>query len=258
MKDMIYQLWDGDMPQGERAGLAEMQAYADRICVEHLFAENAHYFPGLPAAYGRFRVIYDPMFEQLDKVMYADTDVWPVEGLCTNIFAEFTSDLGICTEPLQPEFRAAANTGICQRADEIWAKRMRVVYGIEVQRDVQGRVKIYNSGLQVWSAEGRRKARERFPDFADYREALRDLQLHSLYLSDQHYLHAMMFYAKLSIAELDNDWNRFVHFLRPGDAVSDQRTPTTKMVHIQLRSAGNWDRDKLWRIVNRPQEEWQL
>jgi len=60
-------------------------------------------------------------------------------------------------------------------------------------------------------------------------------------------------------SELNEDWNRYVHYLpetsdpRP---VNDTRTETTKFVHIQLRGADDWSEEKLWRVTNRPQAEW--
>ncbi len=251
----IYQMWDGNMPTGEVAGSIEMARYADRIGARYRFDLNAHYFQGLKPSYGRFRVLHDPQFAEFDDVLYADTDVWPVNDLREDIFAGFSGDIGICTEPLQPVFRQEATKGICAEADEAWAKRVHKVYGVEMPRDEQGRLLVFNGGLQLWSRAGRTIAQIRFVDMKQYIYDMRGL--HPFYLLDQNYLHAMMVFAELKVVRLDNDWNRYVHY-QPYPHVSDQRTPTTKMVHVQLRGAGNYDADKLRRIVNRPQEEWNL
>ena len=66
---------------------------------------------------------------------------------------------------------------------------------------------------------------------------------------------------KLNWSELDQDWNRYVHYLpntKDPRPVNDTRTPTTKFVHIQLRCADDWDAEKLWRITNLQEEDWKL
>jgi hypothetical protein len=254
---LIYQHWDGPMPAGEVAGRNAMRDYANRIGSGYRFDQDAGYFKGLPVAYGRFRPLHDHDFDQYDDVLYADTDVWPVDGLAESPFG-IAADIGICTEPLQPVLRQAAKGSICTANDERWAKIVRQAWGVEMPRS-GGLLSVYNAGVQVWSRSGRLKARREFVPFAEYRKAMRDLP--PFYASDQHYLHAMMFVAGLDVVELDNDWNRFVHYLTDGReiiGVSDQRTPATKMVHVQLRGAGEYDGEKLWRIVNLPMDQWAL
>jgi hypothetical protein len=255
MKELVYQMWDGYMPPGEMAGVVEMGLYATRIGAMHRFEQDAKFFPGLGPCYGRFRPLHDRTFDAYGKILYADCDVWPVEGLEDNPFDKFAGEIGMCTEPLQPYFRRQATHGICTAADEAWAKRVKKMWGVDMPRTEDGLLKVYNSGVQLWSKEGRKKAFERFIPFQLYINAMKDLKLHSLYLSDQHYIHAMVFFAEMDFVELDNDWNRYVHF-HPYPEVCDQRTPTTKFVHVQLRGAGAWDRDKLRRIVNQPREQW--
>jgi len=252
----IYQHWDGPMPRGEIAGRDEMRGYAERIGAEYIFDRDRIFFPEAKASYGRFRILHDPEFQCYDDVLYADTDVWPVEGLAESPFP-LQADIGICTEPLQPTIRKASIGPICTANDERWAQIVRRTWGIEMPRQ-DGSLKVYNAGMQVWSRDGRRKAQQ-FVRFSDYIKVVRGLP--AFYASDQHYLHAMMFLVGLKVKELDNDWNRYVHYLTRGReivGVSDQRTPTTKFVHVQLRGAGEYDRETLWRIVNSPQGEWRL
>lgn len=253
----IYQHWDGPLPVGEAAGRDAMREYAKRIGAFYRFDKDAHYFGDLKASYGRFRILHDPAFEEFDKVLYADTDVWPVDGLTESPFTNFEGDIGICTEPLQPVFRLSAKGQICTANDERWAKIVRRAWGMDMPRE-NGLLKVFNAGVQLWSRRGRERAR-RFVQFRDYIKAVKGLP--KFYASDQHYIHAMMFIAGLEVVELDNDWNRYVHYLTNGHeivGVSDQRIESTKLVHVQLRGAGDYEHDKLWRIVNLPQPEWAL
>lgn len=256
--NLIYQLWDGPMPQGEVAGAAAMREYAARIGASYRFDKDARYFLGLKPTWGRFRPLHDLAFEEFDNVLYADTDVWPVGGLTESPFAGFDADIGICTEPLQPKMRQVSDTSICTRNDERWAEMVRKAWGVEMPR-VDGLLKVYNAGVLLWSRQGREKARREFVGFADYIRLMKALP--PFYQSDQHYVHAMMFVCGLRVWELDNGWNSYVHYTtrnRQIIGVSDQRTAGTKFVHVQLRGAGDWDAEKLHRVVNLPQVEWGI
>lgn len=258
MRHCIYQHWDGPMPQGEVAGSAAMSQYAARIGTEYRFDRDAGYFPGVKPAYGRFRILHDPSFEAFDHVMYADTDVWPVDGLAESPFDGFDADLGICTEPLQPLLRRTSGTSICTANDERWAEIVRRCWGAEMPR-IDGLLTVYNSGMQVWSRPGRDRARREFVPFPEYIRAMKGLP--PFYAMDQNYLHAMAFVCGLKVQHLSNDWNRFLHYLTKGReifGVSDQRTTDTKFVHVQLRGAGEYDQETLRRVVNRPEQEWNL
>lgn len=246
------------MPQGEVAGRDAMREYAGRIDAAYRFDKDSRYFDGLPVAYGRFRPVHDQDFQQYDAVLYADTDVWPVDGIKESPFEGFAADIGICTEPLQPVMRKESSGPICTANDERWAKAVRLTWGAEMPRH-EGLLKVFNAGVQMWSRRGREKALREFIPFREYVRAMRGLP--AFYASDQHYIHAMMFVAGLDVVELNNDWNRFVHYLTSGRnivGVSDQRTASCKFVHVQLRGAGDYDRETLWGIVNRPQDQWRL
>lgn len=257
--NLIYQLWDGIMPRGEVAGAAAMRKYAERIGVSYRFDKDARYFQGLKPTWGRFRPLYDQAFDEFNDVLYADTDVWPVDGLTASPFDErLDSDIGICTEPLQPKMRQVSDTSICTRNDELWADLVRKAWGVEMPRE-DGLLKVYNAGVMIWSREGRAKARREFVEFADYIRMMKWLP--PFYQSDQHYVHAMMFVCGLRVRELDTGWNSYVHYTtrnRQIIGVSDQRTPATKLVHVQLRGAGDYEGEKLWRVVNLPQDQWRL
>lgn len=253
----VYQTWDGPMPQGEVAGSAAMKEYAGRIGAEYRFDRDRNYFPGIRASYGRFRVLFDQAFEDFETILYADTDVWPIDGLTESPFDGFDADIGICTEPLQPELRKTSGTAICAENDERWAEIVRRAWGVELPRESDGSLRVYNSGVLLLSREGRCKARKGFVSFADYARLTKALP--PFYRADQNYLHAMMFVCGLKVQELDNDWNRYVHYLVRNletVGVCDQRTASTKFVHVQLRGAGDWSAERLHAVVNSPQSEW--
>ena len=108
-KNLIYQYWDGNILPGVKAGSENMKKYAERIGADYLFELNPRFVTnlgGFSPHYGSFKPIYDESFHVYDNVLYADTDVFAVDGLEENIFDNFNVDMGICTEPFQPKQRS--------------------------------------------------------------------------------------------------------------------------------------------------------
>jgi len=264
MKNLIYQYWDGDLRPGCHAGIENMQAYADRIGSEYLFEHNPKFVTNLGSYsphYGAFKPIYDESFHKYDNVLFADTDVFAVDGLTENIFEGFSSDIGICTEPDQPKLRINTAGRITSKSDERWASVIEAKWKTKVPRTTDGLVKVYNSGVVLYSNAGLLKAKERFVPFDEYVNAVRAAGLIAFYTCDQPYLHAMLDVANMNWAELDNGWNCYIHYVRQGDeprCVNDTRTKNTKFVHVQLAGADHLDAETHWRIVNLPQDEWNI
>jgi len=262
--NLIYQYWDGDLLQGCQAGVDNMRAYAERIGAEYLFEHNPRFVTnlgGYSPHYGSFKPIYDESFHKYDNVLFADTDVFAVDGLTESIFEGFDSDIGICTEPFQPKQRAKVPGPISRANDEKWAGFVLSRWGTAVPRTEDGLVKVYNSGVVLYSNAGLLKAADRFIAFDEYVSAIRASGLPGFYTSDQSYLHLML--DRTDWVEMDNDWNRFIHAYhtdasKTATAINDSRTETTKFVHIQLRSADHWDAATQDRITNLPQSEWGI
>ena len=61
---------------------------------------------------------------------------------------------------------------------------------------------------------------------------------------------------------MDRGWNDYVHYVRGPLGITtpihDPRDADTKFVHIQLSGADMFDADKLDRITNLPQGQWEL
>jgi len=275
MKNLIYQYWDGDIPEQCRASVANMSAYAKRIGAEYLFEDNPRFVTDLGNPmnyfYGALKPIYDDRFLEYDNVLYVDTDVFTVSGLTESIFDGFDGQVGICTEPFQPEYRKSSdksidNAWICGRMDELWASLVKERWGCDIPRTPEGLPMVYNAGVVLWSNSGLRHARKSFVPFREYIDLIENSELmqnqavSSFYAHDQNYLHAMLCVSGIDYVELSNDWNAIVHFYTAGDnkdAVDDPRTQDTKFVHIMLACADGFDMMMQWRIVNMPRSVWQ-
>lgn len=262
MRNLIYQYWDGEMRQGCQAGIDNMSAYAELVGAEYLFEHNpqfATYLGPRGYFYGSFKPIYDESFHKYDNVLFADTDVFAVDGLTENIFEGFDHDIGICTEPNQPELRLKTAGRITSAGDEKWASLVKLKWGVDVPRTESGLVKVYNAGVVLYSNAGLLNAKERFMPFDEYIKAVKDACLPYFYTDDQNYLHAQL--DRLDWVELHNGWNSYVHYSQNAGGpkfVNDTRTQDTKFVHVQLACADHYDAEWHRRIVNLPQDEWDL
>lgn len=276
MSNLIYQYWDGngELTPAIIDGSEAMKYYAERIGVEYIFEHNPRAMrqflkmdlPIVSPYYSAFKPVWDKTFDAYDKVLFADVDVWPLKHLTDNIFDDDVLDggeIGICTEPLAPTLRKkTACPWINHEADLYWAKLMKQGFDIDVPLLEDGSVEIFNSGVVLYSREGRIKARERWVKPDDYYYNIIWSELDTFYTIDQCYLHAMMFYADMDVRRLDNSWNRLVHHQRYAEDpnvrhIVDERDGNERFVHIQLHGAEKLDKDMLMSIANYPQEEWK-
>jgi hypothetical protein len=269
MSDLIYQYWDGEIKESCRAGVNAMKRYADTIGAEYIFEENPNFlrkhfgynFGGYSPHYGAFKPIWDESFDKYDKIMFVDTDVFPKEGLTTNVFDEFTGQIGICREPEESRIRTITAGRITHESDERWASLIKNVFVTDVPRDDYG-VVVYNTGMVLYSKEARLKARNTFTDPKRYVEMVRNMGLDSFYTCDQPYLHGQMFAQKFDVQEMDTCWNSILTYSRLKglkDRVFKNYTDdNTKFVHVQFRGADNLDEETHLKIVNLPQEQWGI
>lgn len=263
-RSLIYQCWTGPMRSGVEASVANMRAYADRIGAEHRFDRDPNIAGKLcdvPAYFEWLNPILDERFLEYDQVLAVDCDVFAVEGLTESIFDCEIEDVGICTEPYQPDYRAKLAGHISAANDERWAREVKRLVRADMPRNGLGQLKVYNAGMVLFSRAGLLKARAQFTPFQEYIDAMRKAGLSRFYCVDQNYFHAMMV-KHLNFTELHNGWNSYVHYVGSPDEkprpVNDSRDASTRFVHIQLRGADDFDAEKLWRITNRPQYEWML
>lgn len=262
--NLIYQFWEGTLTSGNEAGVQLMKEYAERIGVEHKFELN----PSWPKDariqrknlgrynphYGAFKFIFDTSFDVYDNIMFCDTDVVPVDGLIENIFDEFTGDIGICEEHMQPELRVKYNMGGINNAnDNKWLEVISRLYNHKLSRDSDNRPRVFNSGMVIYSRQARIHARKVFKDFKEYTSSMQSFGLPAFYQGDQNYLNAMLPFFEWQL--MDYKWNSQIFFTpnttgenRP---ISDYRYgDKANFVHVQLRGADHYDIKKLRKVVN--------
>lgn len=267
-KTAIYQYWDGTIRPSAIAGVNNMKAYAERIGADYRFEDNPQWlrtvkkmdFGNYSPHYGAFKPLFDSHWDQYDKILFVDTDVFAVDGLEENVFDHFHGEIGICEEPFQPKQRTITTGRITSQADNLWAKTVEDAYGVPMPRTEDGLVKVYNTGMVLYSAAGRKKAQSDFVQFDKYVRMIRAAGLDSFYTCDQPYLHAMMFAKGFNVQIMDGGWNSYIHGTRdihqPKMRIMDWRDENTKFVHCQFPGADNMDAEQLWKMVNLPRKEW--
>ena len=269
MKNLIYQYWTvmpgKKLPRAVKVGEKFMSDYAERIGADYKFNLNPTWAKDkckFPQYYNSFEPVFNPeYYEQYDNIMFCDLDIIPVDDLTENPFEQGVIELGICREKHKEEMRKTQHGHINTRNDETWARTLKEKYNFDYSRNEKGQMKIWNSGVVLYTQKGMQKARDKWVPFDRY---ISDMQHHGqFYQLDQNYLNAMIHVGKMDYTEMDEGWNSYVHYHGPPNItgkrpVWDCRTENTKMVHVQLRNADNqgyqWHRT----IANRPVSEWVL
>jgi len=268
LKYLIYQFWDGNVRPSVHAGINNMKAYAEMVGADYVFEDNPQWikklgmnFGNYSAHYGAFKPLWNKKYRDYDKILFCDTDIFAVDGISDNIFEEFTGEVGICEEPFQPKQRTITLGRITSAQDDLWAKTIAEVYGTEIPRTEDGLVRIYNSGVVIYSAKGAEIARTKWDKFDNYVNEMKKRPLDSFYHCDQPYLHAMMFKHNMDVQFLDLKWNSYIHGTKdknhPDRYIVDHRTKDTCFVHCQFPGADDMTEEQLLDVVNNEPKNWQ-
>lgn len=269
MKTLIYQYWDGSPTTGNSAGSAAMKKYAETIGSDYIYEDNPKFITTLgkySPHYGAFKPILTNMSDGYDYILFADTDVFPVEHLSENIFEQFYNypkvEIGICEEWQQPEIRKKYPGPIDNINDEKWISWIQRKWAsIKMPRTETGLPTVYNSGVVVYSALGIQRFKKSYLDFETYVRGILQSNLNDFYTGDQNYLNLMLQLGNFDYRVMDYKWNNSVHYT-PGTSGTDRPVTDLRVnpnfVHVQLRGADHFSAEKLSRIVNFPVTEWNL
>lgn len=215
MKNLIFQYYipyesfDSDMgskdlPEWAKVGSKSAQNYAKLCGADYKISFDRH-FDHLDPRLDSTRIFYDGFFDQYDKVLCLDLDM--LVNTKENIFELETGDIAMVHE-----------LGLFQRQGGWLNKVMNpplhergiIAYGKHLfGRDwMFPKSKLYpgeqyrymNGGLQLWSKEGRLKARKHFTSIDDY-------VLHTRY-TEQMYINLQLSQKVFNVVELSTEWNR--------------------------------------------------
>ena len=234
-------------------GKEVMEAYAKDVGAEYRFDMNPTFIAKRsphPSHMSALRPIFDEEFHSYDKVLYIDCDIFPVYTCDQNIFDEPVNEIGICEEKHMPALRVLNPQ--CQ--DDKWDRTVKELYGKSLPRNEQGLVRVFNTGLVMYTREGMIKAKANFEDMRVFVSKFQPRFNRPLYYRDQSYLPVMLEVGDIDYTIMDTKWNSQIHWKPnthgPNRPIIDMRTADTQFVHVQLTGSGEWSRDKIWKAVN--------
>lgn len=214
-KDIIG---DGGMPNWAKVGKSSAEKYAQCIGVQYEFCDEIKM--GAPNQnLESCRVWMDSYFDQFDKVLLLDIDTTITTKL--NIFKEEIEDIGMVQEGGATAPRSYINNVVA---------RLESYGNVRFPKSTTNphEVRYLNGGVQLWSKEGRLKARERWggmPEIERYRETLR--------LNEQPYINLMLNLHDMKVTELNNLWNRMSYmwsFGKPDGRINHYLNTTKRLM----------------------------
>ena len=217
MKNLIFQYYipyesfDADMggqkmPEWAHAGSRSAKAYADKFGAEYLLSHD-RYFDHLDPRLDSLRLVYDPFFDNYENVLCLDLDML-IHKNCPDIFSFARGDISMVHE--LGLFHSSSAGWLQKVMDAPLWRRGVIAYGKKIfgkdwmfPKSVMYPKEPYrylNGGLQLWTKQGRLKAREHFTSVDDY-------YMHTRY-TEQMYINLQLSQPMFEVHELNTSWNR--------------------------------------------------
>jgi hypothetical protein len=211
-------------PQGTRAELykktADLSAesfriYADKIGAQHHYSTKKVFTKGKSGAvvplYEALRVVYDPLYDDFDKLLFVDTDI-----ICNteeNIFDETNGyDVtGVFESDIQTSKGGGYNTWDFNKntkkmlVDKYERNDIPIVPTKPPYRP--SCVTTFNTGVLIWTKEARLKAREKFDDWYEYMVEGEKNGDPFWLNNDQPYISGQLVKHGFNIQSIDQKWN---------------------------------------------------
>ena len=238
MKNLVFQYYipyesfDADMggirlPEWAHAGSRSAKAYADYCGAEYELSHD-RFFDQIDPRLDSIKIVFDKKYDEYDYILSIDLDMLIHSGVGENIFEKDIKDVAMVHE-----------LGVHTGGPAGWLNRVMyqplykrgiIAYGKHLWGDdwMFPKSKLYpnekfrymNGGLQLWSKEGRLKARKHFTSVDNY-------ILHTRY-TEQMYINLQLSQPIFEVTELDTHWNRMPYQWRSG--------PDGKINHFLART----------------------
>lgn len=245
MKNLVFQYYipyemnDADMggvemPEWAHAGKRSAQKYAE-ICGAEYMLNHDRYFRHLDPRLDSTKIIFDEKYDEYDHILSIDLDM--LISTRENIFdipiedVAMVHELGVHTGGPAGWLRRVMEVPLHERGIIAYGKHLfgkdwmfpkSTLYPNE-------RFRYLNGGLQLWSREGRQKARQLFTSLDHY-------VLHTRY-TEQMYINLQLSQPEFNVTELDTSWNRMPYQWsgpkRPGQVGG---VPDGKINHFLART----------------------
>ena len=238
MKNLVFQYYipyesfDADMggirlPEWAHAGSRSAKAYADYCGAEYELSHD-RFFDQIDPRLDSIKIVFDDKYDEYDYILSIDLDMLIHSGVAENIFEKDIKDVAMVHElgvhtggpagwlsrvMYQPLYKR----GIIAYGKHLWGKDWMFPKS-KLYPDEKFRY--MNGGLQLWSKEGRLKARKHFTSVDNY-------ILHTRY-TEQMYINLQLSQPIFEVTELDTHWNRMPYQWRSG--------PDGKINHFLART----------------------
>ena len=238
MKNLVFQYYipyesfDADMggirlPEWAHAGSRSAKAYADYCGAEYELSHD-RFFNQIDPRLDSIKIVFDEKYDEYDYILSIDLDMLIHSGVGENIFEKEIKDVAMVHE-LGVHTGGAAGW-LSRVMYQPLYKRGIIAYGKHLWGEdwMFPKSKLYpdekfrymNGGLQLWSKEGRLKARKHFTSVDNY-------ILHTRY-TEQMYINLQLSQPIFEVTELDTHWNRMPYQWRSG--------PDGKINHFLART----------------------
>lgn len=216
MKNLIlqyyipYESFDSDMggasmPEWARAGSRSAQRYAKHCGAEYKLL-NDRFFDHLDPRLDSIRIAYDKQFDEYDSILCLDLDM--LINTKKNIFdlpiddIAMVHELGVHTGGPWKWMKKVMEPPLHERGIIAYGK---YTFGNDwmfpkSKLYPQEKFRYMNGGLQLWTKQGRVKAREHFTSVDHY-------VLHTRY-TEQMYINLQLSQPVFNVTELETHWNR--------------------------------------------------
>lgn len=257
--NLIYQFYTGNIPYYAKVSNKLFKEYAKRIDADYICDFNKPFVNiGNSQYHNCFRPIMDQSLDNYDNILFCDMDVFPVNNATDNIFDLSIENIGIVEETQTPAIRYVnVNANTSKRTEERWGNLVEKYYPGQLLRDEEDRLRVFNSGVVVYTREGIKLARSTWDNIDSYQSRITNLP--RFYMLDQNYIGAMLSFTPFTI--LDRKWNSQIHYIgdkdkKPRD-IYDSRSADTVFVHNQMRGRDKLNDDMIYDIVNKPVSDWR-
>ena len=192
-----------EMPSWAKAGSKSAKQYAEQCDAEYRL-DHDRYFKHLDPRLDALKVIYDPQYDKYDKILSVDLDM--LFKTTENIFDIPIGDVAMVHEL---GIHVSAGGWMKRIMESPGHERGIIAYGKKLfgsdwmfpksELYPDEKFRYMNGGMQLWSKEGRLKARDLFTSVDDY-------YMHTRY-TEQMYLNLQLSNPAFEVTELDWTWN---------------------------------------------------
>lgn len=214
-RNLVFQYYVGNIPAWAKASATLCSNYAKKFGVEHQFHTDSKFSDN--PYYESLRLLYDESFDEYDHILYLDADIAP--NTKENIFDYTVADVGAVLDRHSADFdvnnpkeqQLFDNMGLFyfeSNAADIWVAKYGERARPRPSKSDPGMVRQINSGVMLWSREGRIRARKEFLDYKEYMSLdFGSKQFEEFQKLDQAYYNCMFNLLDFDVTELPRKFN---------------------------------------------------